>query len=171
MDGSQCPILYALLGCDGSRHSSHPQLFSVTLKLVPRALQAVGTKLPSCASPVSLSSCSAFLQKLNETAAALFESSNELSVAEGVSLLNEQIIPCMHLMINNNISQEDLDAIEVMRSRWCSYLGKDMDGRKHVLVLALETFHLKRIVSTACLFTSSMGSVHLRLQEVSVHMY
>ncbi|KAJ6653957.1 hypothetical protein lerEdw1_007589 [Lerista edwardsae] len=65
--------------------------------------------------------------KLNETAATLFESSNELRVAEGVSLLNEQIIPCMHLMINNSISQDDLDAIEVMRSRWCSYLGKDMD--------------------------------------------
>ncbi|XP_066495840.1 ubiquitin carboxyl-terminal hydrolase 28 isoform X3 [Tiliqua scincoides] len=67
------------------------------------------------------------LLKLNEAAAALFESSNERSVAEGVSILNEQIIPCMHLIINNNISQDDLDAIEVMRSRWCSYLGKDMN--------------------------------------------
>ncbi|XP_061449267.1 ubiquitin carboxyl-terminal hydrolase 28 isoform X2 [Rhineura floridana] len=67
------------------------------------------------------------LMKLNDAAAALFESSNELNVDEGVNILNELIIPCMHLIINNDISKDDLDAIEVMRSRWCAYLGKDMN--------------------------------------------
>nr|XP_014434327.1 ubiquitin carboxyl-terminal hydrolase 28 isoform X8 [Pelodiscus sinensis] len=69
------------------------------------------------------------LLKLNDMAAAQFVSSAEADVLEGVNILNELIIPCMHLIINNDISQDDLDAIEVMRNRWCSYLGQeDMDA-------------------------------------------
>ncbi|KGL88717.1 Ubiquitin carboxyl-terminal hydrolase 28, partial [Charadrius vociferus] len=68
------------------------------------------------------------LLKLNEVAASLFVSREEARVAEGVGILNELIIPCMHLMNNFEISREDLDAIEIMRNRWCSYLGReDMD--------------------------------------------
>ncbi|XP_074783705.1 ubiquitin carboxyl-terminal hydrolase 28 isoform X2 [Athene noctua] len=70
------------------------------------------------------------LLKLNEVAASLFVSSEEACVAEGIGILNELIIPCMHLMNNFEISKEDLDAIEVMRNRWCSYLGReDMDAK------------------------------------------
>ncbi|NXK07976.1 UBP28 hydrolase, partial [Herpetotheres cachinnans] len=70
------------------------------------------------------------LLKLNEVAASLFVSREEVCVAEGISILNELIIPCMHLMNNLDISKEDLDAIEVMRNRWCSYLGReDMDAK------------------------------------------
>ncbi|XP_054079099.1 ubiquitin carboxyl-terminal hydrolase 28 isoform X4 [Rissa tridactyla] len=70
------------------------------------------------------------LLKLNEVAAALFVSCEEARVAEGIGILNELIIPCMHLMNNFEISKEDLDAIEVMRNRWCSYLGReDMDAK------------------------------------------
>uniref|UniRef100_A0A8D0GY14 Ubiquitin specific peptidase 28 n=1 Tax=Sphenodon punctatus TaxID=8508 RepID=A0A8D0GY14_SPHPU len=68
------------------------------------------------------------LLRSNDKAATLFESGEEARVAEGVSLLNELIIPCMHLIINSDICKEDLDAVEVMRSRWCSYLGKDMNA-------------------------------------------
>lgn len=69
-------------------------------------------------------------QKLNEVAASLFVSCEEAHVSEGVNILNELIIPCMHLMNNFEISKEDLDAIEVMRNRWCSYLGReDMDAK------------------------------------------
>ncbi|KFP35619.1 Ubiquitin carboxyl-terminal hydrolase 28, partial [Chlamydotis macqueenii] len=68
------------------------------------------------------------LLKLNEVAASLFVSCEEARVAEGIGILNELIIPCMHLMNNFEISREDLDALEVMRNRWCSYLGReDMD--------------------------------------------
>lgn len=42
--------------------------------------------------------------------------------------MNELIIPCIHLIINNDISKDDLDAIEVMRKHWCSYLGQDIAG-------------------------------------------
>ncbi|NXT14280.1 UBP28 hydrolase, partial [Prunella fulvescens] len=70
------------------------------------------------------------LLKLNEVAASLFVSCEEAHVSEGVSILNELIIPCMHLMNNLEISKEDLDAIEAMRNRWCSYLGReDMDAK------------------------------------------
>ncbi|XP_068772686.1 ubiquitin carboxyl-terminal hydrolase 28 isoform X12 [Struthio camelus] len=69
------------------------------------------------------------LLKLNDMAASLFVSSEEAHVAEGINILNELIIPCMHLIINNDISKDDLDAIEVMRNHWCSYLGReDMDA-------------------------------------------
>ncbi|XP_015505150.1 ubiquitin carboxyl-terminal hydrolase 28 isoform X5 [Parus major] len=70
------------------------------------------------------------LLKLNEVAASLFVSCEEAHVSEGVSILNELIIPCMHLMNNFEISKEDVDAIEIMRNRWCSYLGReDMDAK------------------------------------------
>ncbi|XP_061103968.1 ubiquitin carboxyl-terminal hydrolase 28 [Conger conger] len=67
------------------------------------------------------------LVELNERAATLFRSGEESDVAEGVGIINEAVIPCMHLMIRDSISPEDLDAIEEMRSRWCSYLGQEMD--------------------------------------------
>uniref|UniRef100_A0A8C4JXX8 Ubiquitin carboxyl-terminal hydrolase n=1 Tax=Dromaius novaehollandiae TaxID=8790 RepID=A0A8C4JXX8_DRONO len=73
------------------------------------------------------------LLKLNDVAASLFVSSEDARVAEGINILNELIIPCMHLIINNDISKDDLDAIEVMRNRWCSYLGReDMDGKQQL---------------------------------------
>lgn len=68
------------------------------------------------------------LQELNENAAGLFDSGEDSDVVEGMSIMNDLVIPCMHLMISNDICQEDLDAIEIMRDRWCSYLGTDMDG-------------------------------------------
>uniref|UniRef100_A0A672SAE7 ubiquitinyl hydrolase 1 n=1 Tax=Sinocyclocheilus grahami TaxID=75366 RepID=A0A672SAE7_SINGR len=65
--------------------------------------------------------------ELNENAATLFKSQDENDVAEAVTIMNECIIPCMHLMVRDSISQEDLDVIELIRSCWCSYLGQDMD--------------------------------------------
>lgn len=66
------------------------------------------------------------LLELNDTAASLFESGQEDSVSEAVCIMNELIIPSMQLIVNCDLSQEDLDAIEVMRNRWCSYLGQDI---------------------------------------------
>ncbi|MGH0179236.1 UNVERIFIED_CONTAM: hypothetical protein FKN15_001311 [Acipenser sinensis] len=69
------------------------------------------------------------LMELNENAAGLFDSGEDSDVVEGMSIMNDLVIPCMHLMISHDICQEDLDAIEIMRDRWCSYLGTDMDDR------------------------------------------
>lgn len=68
------------------------------------------------------------LQELNKNAATLFKSQDENDVAEAVTIMNECIIPCMHLMVRDSVSQEDSDVIELIRSCWCSYLGQDMDG-------------------------------------------
>ncbi|XP_069080485.1 ubiquitin carboxyl-terminal hydrolase 28 isoform X2 [Pleurodeles waltl] len=67
------------------------------------------------------------LLELNDTAASLFESGHEDSVSEAVGIMNELIIPSMQLIVNCDLAQDDLDAIEVMRNRWCSYLGQDID--------------------------------------------
>uniref|UniRef100_A0A8C1SFT3 Ubiquitin carboxyl-terminal hydrolase n=1 Tax=Cyprinus carpio TaxID=7962 RepID=A0A8C1SFT3_CYPCA len=67
------------------------------------------------------------LKELNESAATLFKSPDANDVAEAETIMNECIIPCMHLMVRDSVSQEDLDVIELIRSCWCSYLGQDMD--------------------------------------------
>ncbi|XP_041030186.1 ubiquitin carboxyl-terminal hydrolase 28 isoform X2 [Carcharodon carcharias] len=69
------------------------------------------------------------LLELNACAADLFESGNENDVAEGLSIMNDLVIPCMHLIVTNELSKEDLAAVEMMRNHWCSYLGEDMDSR------------------------------------------
>ncbi|XP_016076064.1 PREDICTED: ubiquitin carboxyl-terminal hydrolase 28 isoform X3 [Miniopterus natalensis] len=66
------------------------------------------------------------LLELNAKAASLFETNDDHAVTEGINVMNELIIPCIHLIINNDISKDDLDAIEVMRKHWCSYLGQDI---------------------------------------------
>ncbi|XP_051895687.1 ubiquitin carboxyl-terminal hydrolase 28 isoform X3 [Pristis pectinata] len=68
------------------------------------------------------------LLELNAHAAHLFESGNESDVAEGLSIMNDLVIPCMHLIVTNELSKEDLAAVEMMRNHWCSYLGEDMDS-------------------------------------------
>ncbi|XP_072449470.1 ubiquitin carboxyl-terminal hydrolase 28 isoform X1 [Chiloscyllium punctatum] len=69
------------------------------------------------------------LLELNACAADLFESGDENNVAEGLSIMNELVIPCMHLIVTNELSKEDLAAVEMMRNHWCSYLGEDMDSQ------------------------------------------
>ncbi|XP_072342589.1 ubiquitin carboxyl-terminal hydrolase 28 isoform X5 [Scyliorhinus torazame] len=69
------------------------------------------------------------LLELNACAADLFESGNENDVAEGFSIMNDMVIPCMHLIVTNELAKEDLAAVEMMRNHWCSYLGEDMDSR------------------------------------------
>ncbi|XP_062894382.1 ubiquitin carboxyl-terminal hydrolase 28 isoform X5 [Mobula hypostoma] len=68
------------------------------------------------------------LLELNAYAANLFESGSESDVAEGLSIMNDLVIPCMHLIVTNELSKEDLAAVEMMRNHWCSYLGEDMDS-------------------------------------------
>ncbi|XP_051788236.1 ubiquitin carboxyl-terminal hydrolase 28 isoform X3 [Erpetoichthys calabaricus] len=68
------------------------------------------------------------LKELNENAARLFDCGEETDVAECMRIMNDIVIPCMHLMITNDICKEDLDAIETLRNRWCSYLGQDIDA-------------------------------------------
>lgn len=65
--------------------------------------------------------------ELNERAAQLFRSEEAEEVEDGVAMVNDCVIPCLHLMArDNDVCQDDLDAIENIRSLWCGYLGQDM---------------------------------------------
>uniref|UniRef100_A0A3Q3AL17 Ubiquitin specific peptidase 25 n=1 Tax=Kryptolebias marmoratus TaxID=37003 RepID=A0A3Q3AL17_KRYMA len=67
------------------------------------------------------------LLKLNEQAAAMFELGEEPEVTSGLSIMNELVVPCIPLLLANDI-KKDLLAVEDMRNRWCSYLGQEMES-------------------------------------------
>ncbi|XP_077449005.1 ubiquitin carboxyl-terminal hydrolase 25 [Stigmatopora argus] len=67
------------------------------------------------------------LLKLNEQAAAMFESGEEPGVTTGLGIMNELVVPCIPLLLVHD-TDRDLLAVEDMRNRWCSYLGREMEG-------------------------------------------
>ncbi|XP_036975996.1 ubiquitin carboxyl-terminal hydrolase 28 isoform X3 [Acanthopagrus latus] len=67
------------------------------------------------------------LTSLNESASRLFCSGEETNVEEGIAIMDEAVIPCLHLMSrDSSLSQEDRDTMESIRSHWCCCLGQDM---------------------------------------------
>ncbi|KAM9332124.1 ubiquitin carboxyl-terminal hydrolase 28 isoform 2-T2 [Pholidichthys leucotaenia] len=65
---------------------------------------------------------------LNDSASRLFRSGEESKVEEGIAIMDEAVIPCLHLMSRDSaLSQEDQDAMESIRSHWCCCLCQDMD--------------------------------------------
>uniref|UniRef100_A0AAR2LMC1 Ubiquitin carboxyl-terminal hydrolase 25 n=1 Tax=Pygocentrus nattereri TaxID=42514 RepID=A0AAR2LMC1_PYGNA len=67
------------------------------------------------------------LLKLNEHAAALFETGEEPEVNSGLSIMNELVVPCIPLLLVDELEEKDMVAVEDMRNRWCSYLGQEME--------------------------------------------
>ncbi|XP_032432254.1 ubiquitin carboxyl-terminal hydrolase 25 isoform X4 [Xiphophorus hellerii] len=67
------------------------------------------------------------LLKLNEQAAAMFESGEEPEVSTGLGIMNELVVPCIPLLLAQE-AEKDLLAVEDMRNRWCSYLGQEMEA-------------------------------------------
>ncbi|KYO22683.1 hypothetical protein Y1Q_0003192 [Alligator mississippiensis] len=67
------------------------------------------------------------LLKLNEHAAALFESGDDQEVNNGLIIMNELIVPCLPLLLVDEMEEKDIIAVEDMRNRWCSYLGQEME--------------------------------------------
>lgn len=73
------------------------------------------------------------LTMLNESASKLFCSGEEGNVEEGVAIMDEAVIPCLHLMSRDSaLTQEDRDTMESIRSHWCCCLGQDMDDSLQV---------------------------------------
>uniref|UniRef100_A0A8C9YRU2 Ubiquitin carboxyl-terminal hydrolase n=1 Tax=Sander lucioperca TaxID=283035 RepID=A0A8C9YRU2_SANLU len=73
------------------------------------------------------------LTALNESASRLFCSGEETNVEEGIAIMDEAVIPCLHLMSRDSaLSHEDRDAMESIRSHWCCCLGQDMDDSLQV---------------------------------------
>uniref|UniRef100_A0AAY4D4K8 Ubiquitin carboxyl-terminal hydrolase 25 n=1 Tax=Denticeps clupeoides TaxID=299321 RepID=A0AAY4D4K8_9TELE len=67
------------------------------------------------------------LLKLNEYAAALFESGEEPEVNVGLNIMNDLVVPCIPLLLVDEMEEKDMVAVEDMRNRWCSYLGQEME--------------------------------------------
>lgn len=84
------------------------------------------------------------MKKLNEYAAAQFESGDDQEVNNGLVIMNELIVPCLPLLLVDETEEKDIVAVEDMRNRWCSYLGQEME-RKLLLKLA------------SCMLASHMG--------------
>uniref|UniRef100_A0A672Z191 ubiquitinyl hydrolase 1 n=1 Tax=Sphaeramia orbicularis TaxID=375764 RepID=A0A672Z191_9TELE len=73
------------------------------------------------------------LTVLNESASQLFCSGDDCKVEEGISIMDEAVIPCLHLMSRDpTLTQEDRDAMESIRSHWCCCLGRDMNDSLQV---------------------------------------
>ncbi|XP_028322029.1 ubiquitin carboxyl-terminal hydrolase 28 isoform X2 [Gouania willdenowi] len=73
------------------------------------------------------------LLTLNESASRLFRSGEEGKVEEGVAVMDEAVIPCLHLMSRDAaLCPEDRDAMESIRSHWCCCLGQDMEDSLQV---------------------------------------
>ncbi|KAM3836810.1 ubiquitin carboxyl-terminal hydrolase 25 isoform 7-T7 [Vipera latastei] len=67
------------------------------------------------------------LLKLNECAAAQFESGDDQQVNKGLEIMNDLIVPCLPLLLVDETEEKDIVAVEDMRNRWCSYLGQEME--------------------------------------------
>uniref|UniRef100_A0A3B4DZI8 Ubiquitin carboxyl-terminal hydrolase n=1 Tax=Pygocentrus nattereri TaxID=42514 RepID=A0A3B4DZI8_PYGNA len=72
------------------------------------------------------------LLKLNEHAAALFETGEEPEVNSGLSIMNELVVPCIPLLLVDELEEKDMVAVEDMRNRWCSYLGQEMERKSNL---------------------------------------
>ncbi|XP_040836584.1 ubiquitin carboxyl-terminal hydrolase 25 isoform X4 [Ochotona curzoniae] len=68
------------------------------------------------------------LLKLNEQAAELFESGEDREVNNGLTIMNEFIVPFLPLLLIDEMEEKDILAVEDMRNRWCSYLGQEMES-------------------------------------------
>lgn len=67
------------------------------------------------------------LLRLNEHAAALFETGEENEVNNGLSIMNELVVACIPLLLVDEMEEKDMVAVEDMRNLWCSYLGQEME--------------------------------------------
>ncbi|KAM9320498.1 ubiquitin carboxyl-terminal hydrolase 25 [Gastrophryne carolinensis] len=65
--------------------------------------------------------------KLNDKAARMFESGDVEEVNNGLSLMNELLVPCLPMLLVDEMEEKDIVAVEDMRNRWCSYLGQEME--------------------------------------------
>lgn len=43
--------------------------------------------------------------------------------------MNELVVPCIPLLLLDELEEKDMVAVEDMRNRWCSYLGQEMERK------------------------------------------
>uniref|UniRef100_A0A8D3CAR8 Ubiquitin carboxyl-terminal hydrolase n=1 Tax=Scophthalmus maximus TaxID=52904 RepID=A0A8D3CAR8_SCOMX len=109
------------------------------------------------------------LTALNESASRLFCSAEESKVEEAVAIMDEAVIPCLHLMSRDPaLSREDGDAMEGIRSHWCCCLGQDMDDSLQVKLGELLPRVLDVHVSQAHDLCSRLAAVMESIHSTSV---
>lgn len=59
--------------------------------------------------------------------------------------MNELIVPCLPLLLVDEMEEKDIVAVEDMRNRWCSYLGQEME-RKYLLAYMIFSIFLNVLV-------------------------
>ncbi|XP_063960019.1 ubiquitin carboxyl-terminal hydrolase 25-like isoform X2 [Lytechinus pictus] len=67
------------------------------------------------------------LIQLNEQCATTFDAGEEADASASLQTMSELVVPCTSLLGSNR--GEDAQAVEEIRSRWCSYLGHDLPGK------------------------------------------
>lgn len=50
-------------------------------------------------------------------------------MSDGLSIMTQLVVPGLPLLLTEEGKEEDVAAVEDIRNRWCSYLGREM-GRK-----------------------------------------
>lgn len=75
----------------------------------------------------------------------MFESGEEQEVNNGLSIMNELVVPCIPLLLLDEMEEKDMVAVEDMRNRWCSYLGQEMERRRCKLLLCTYSRDIKPI--------------------------
>uniref|UniRef100_A0AAQ4RXA4 Ubiquitin carboxyl-terminal hydrolase n=1 Tax=Gasterosteus aculeatus aculeatus TaxID=481459 RepID=A0AAQ4RXA4_GASAC len=99
----------------------------------------------------------------------------ETNVAEGTAIMDEAVIPCLHLMGRDSaLSREDRDAMESIRSHWCCCLGQDslqvklgeflprvLDGSSETVVLKdPPNVHVSQAHDLCSRLAAVMESIH-----------
>ncbi|XP_051902187.1 ubiquitin carboxyl-terminal hydrolase 25 isoform X3 [Hippocampus zosterae] len=108
------------------------------------------------------------LLKLNEQAAAMFESGEESEVITGLGIMNELVVPCIPLLLVHD-TEGDLLAVEDMRNRWCSYLGQEMEWSRAPLASKGQYIKINTCCS-CCVLLGLLGAVWCR-QVATVHTF
>src|SRR4029434_232889 len=73
--------------------------------------------------------------------------------------MNELVVPCIPLLLLDDMEEKDLIAVEDVRNRWCSYLGQEMERTcpfsALVFVSSLSGWHILALFCACvcvCLF-------------------
>lgn len=74
----------------------------------------------------------------------MFESGEEPEVCNGLSIMNELVVPCIPLLLVHD-TEKDLLAVEDMRNRWCSYLGQEME-REFVWIIFNPNLKIRGLI-------------------------
>lgn len=72
--------------------------------------------------------------RVNEMAAAQFESQNLKDVQDALDVVDAYVVPSMEFLTAQDAFESDGLAVEEIRNRWCTMLGEDMESEKQEML-------------------------------------